>query len=38
MNFIATESREVSLNRNVCDISVNYNSLDKSDILNICSI
>ena len=31
----ATESREVSLNGNVYDFSVDYNSVDKSDILNI---
>ena len=33
--FSATESREVSLNRNVYDFSVDYNSIDKSNILNI---
>ena len=33
--FCATESREVSLNGNVYDFSVDYNSIDKSDILNI---
>ena len=33
--FTATESREVSLNENVYDFSVDYNSIDKSDILNI---
>ena len=33
--FIATESREVSLNGNVYDFSVDYNFIDKSDILNI---
>ena len=33
--FNATESREVSLNGNVYDFSVDYNSIDKSDILNI---
>ena len=33
--FIATESREVSLNGNVYHFSVDYNSIDKSDILNI---
>ena len=33
--FSATESREVSLNENVYDSSVDYNSIDKSDILNI---
>ena len=29
------ESREVSLNGNVCDILVDYNSIGKSDKLNI---
>ena len=33
--FSATDSREISLNRNVYDYSVNYNSIDKSDILHI---
>ena len=33
--FSATESREVSLNGNVYDFSVDYNFIDKSDILNI---
>ena len=33
--FSATGSREVSLNGNVYDFSVDYNSIDKSDILNI---
>ena len=33
--FSATESRKVSLNENVYDFSVEYNSIDKSDILNI---
>ena len=33
--FSATESREVSLDRNLYDFSVDYNSIDKSDILNI---
>ena len=33
--FNATESREVSLNGNMHDFSVDYNSMDKSDILNI---
>ena len=33
--FSATESREVSLNENMYDFSVDYNSIDKSDILNI---
>ena len=31
----AIESRKVSLNANVYDFSVDYNSIDKSDILNI---
>ena len=30
--FSTTESREVSLNKNVYDFSVDYNSIDKSDI------
>ena len=33
--FSATASTEVSLNGNVFDFSVYYNSIDKSDILNI---
>ena len=33
--FGATESREVSLNGNVHHFSVDYNSIDKSDILHI---
>ena len=33
--FSATESREVSLNKNVFDFSVGYNSIDKSKILKI---
>ena len=33
--FNATESREVSLNGNVYDFSVDCNSIDKSEILNI---
>ena len=33
--FSATESREVSLNGNVYNFSVDYNSIDKSDILKI---
>ena len=33
--FSATESREISLNGKVYDFSVDYNSIDKSDILNI---
>ena len=31
----ANDSREVSLNGNLYDFSVDYNSIDKSDILNI---
>ena len=31
----ATESREVSLNGNAYDFSVDYNSIEKSDTLNI---
>ena len=31
----AAESKELSLNGNACDFSVDYNSIDKSDILNI---
>ena len=33
--FSANESRQVSLNGNVYGFSVDYKSLDKSDILNI---
>ena len=33
--FSATESRELSLNGNVYDFSVNHNFFDKSNILNI---
>ena len=33
--FSVTESREVSLNGNGYDFSVDYNSIDKSVILNI---
>ena len=33
--FSAIESREVTLNGNVYDFSVDYNSIDKSDKLNI---
>ena len=33
--FSNTESREVSLNGNVYDFSVDFNSIDKSNILNI---
>ena len=33
--FSSNESREVSINRNVYNFSVDYNSIDKSDILNI---
>ena len=36
--FSNTESREVSLNGTVYDFSVDYNSLDKPEILNILSI
>ena len=32
--FSTTGSREVSLNGNVYDLSVDYNSIDKSNILN----
>ena len=31
----ATKSKEISLNRNVYNFSVDYNSIDKCDILNI---
>ena len=33
--FSATEAREVSLHGNVYGFSVDYNSIDKSDIVNI---
>ena len=33
--FSNTESGEVSLNGHVYDSSINYNSIDKSGILNI---
>ena len=33
--FSATESREISLDGNVYDFLVDYNSIDKSDVLNI---
>ena len=33
--FSAHESGEASLNGNLYDFSVDYNSIDKSDILNI---
>ena len=33
--FGTTESREVSLKGNVYDFSIDYNAIDKSDILNI---
>ena len=36
--FSVTEAGEVSLNGNVYDISVDYNSVDKSDILKFTSI
>ena len=32
---IATKSKEISLNRDVYNFSVDYNSIDKCDILNI---
>ena len=34
-SFSNTESREISLNGNVYHFPVDYNSIDKSDILNI---
>ena len=33
--FSAAESRELSLNGNVHDFFVDYNSIDKSEVLNI---
>ena len=33
--FSTIKSREKSVKKNVYDFSVNYNSIDKSDILNI---
>ena len=33
--FSATESRDVYLNRIVYDFSVDYNSIDKSEVLHI---
>ena len=33
--FDNVESKEVSLNRNVFDFSVDYNAIDKCNILNI---
>ena len=33
--FCATDSGEVSLKGNMYDLSVEYNAIDKSDILNI---
>ena len=33
--FSATDAKEVSLNGSVYNISVDYNSIDKSDISNI---
>ena len=33
--YSATKSREGSLNENVYEFSVHYNSIDKSDTLNI---
>ena len=35
IKFGPAESGEVSLKGNVCDCSVDYNAIDKSDILNI---
>ena len=35
IDLVITESREVSLHGNVYDFSVDYNSIDKSDIINI---
>ena len=35
VGFSTTDSSDVSLNGNVYDFSVDYNSIDKSDILNI---
>ena len=34
--FSVVESRQVYLNGNVFDFSVDYNSIDKFEILNIC--
>ena len=34
--FSNTESREVSLNGNMYNFSADYDSIDKSDLLNIC--
>ena len=34
-NGFSNKSKEVSLNGNVYDFSVDYNSIDKSDIINI---
>ena len=36
IGFSATESTEVSLNGNMYDFSVDYSSIDNSDVLNIC--
>ena len=36
--FSNTGSREVSLNGNVYDFSIDYSSIDKSDILNITQV
>ena len=33
--FTVTDFRKVSLNGNVLDFSVNYNSIDRSDILKV---
>ena len=35
IRFDAVDSREVTLKGNVFDFSVDYNAIDKSDILNI---
>ena len=32
---ISNESRQISVNRNVCKFSFDYNSIDKFNILNI---
>ena len=35
IGLVANESKEVSLNGSMYDFSVDYHSIDKSDILNI---
>ena len=35
IHLVIPESREISLNGNMYHFSVDYNSIDKSDILNI---